>query len=203
VCTILTHNFYYSSQQTSSQGLKLIWHQPESSKTYAGPTKVKAKLKHGTARPDGGYAAPRFVWRPEDIDAVGGGGSIDLFDIQSLDKVSPLQLEAYPFAMPGNSFVVCLSSGADFVFEASSDAEARRIIHGLRWVVARLAFNLIIGNQDVSCELLSVDTGGKVVPSGERDSPQSPMEEIALSRAMDDVTNLLVDKSVVVATYED
>lgn len=179
-----------------------MWHQPESSKTSAAPTPIKARLKHGMARPDGGHEGPRFVWRPEDIDVLGGGGSIDLFDIQSLDKVSPLQLEAYPFAMPGNSFIICLSSGADFVFEASSDTEARRIIHGLRWVVARLAFNLIIGNQDVSCELLTVDAG-KPGPSGERGSPQSPLEEIALSRAMDDVTNLLVDKSVVVATAED
>jgi hypothetical protein len=192
---LYTHTIPIVLQQTSSEGLALIWHQPETVETYEAPTTVKARLEHGTARPDGGYAGPRFVWRQ-----AGAGGSIDLFDIHSLDKVSPLQLEAYPFAMPGNSFIIRLSSGADFVFEASSDTEAWRIIHGLRWVVARLAFNLVIGNQDVSCELLSVDAGGKLVPSGERGSPQSPLDEIALSRAMDDVTNLLVDKSVFVAS---
>jgi hypothetical protein len=92
----------------------------------------------------------------------------------------------YPFAIPGNSFFVALNNGSHVVFEAGSDAEARRFVHGLRWVVARLSFNLVVGNPLVSCELLSVPNSGKVLP-------QTPMEEALWSKAMNDVTNHLVD----------
>jgi hypothetical protein len=120
------------------------------------------------------------------------GDSIDLFDIRSLEKASPLQLQAYPFAIPGRSIVVRCGTDKEMVFEAPNEPEARRFIHGMRWVVARLAFNLIIGNLDVCCELLNVTKGN----IDERKNPQSLQEEAQWAKAMNEVTNQLVEKSV-------
>lgn len=119
------------------------------------------------------------------------GDSIDLFDIRSLEKASPLQLQAYPFAIPGRSIVVRCTSDKEMVFEAPNEAEALRFIHGMRWVVARLAFNLIIGNLDVCCELLNVAKGTE-----ERKYPSSLQEEALWAKAMNEVTHKLVEKSV-------
>jgi len=136
---------------------------------------------------DGVYGGPRLVWMKQDGSE---GGFIDLFDIQSMETASLDMLADYQFAIPDNTFFVVLNNGKHVVFEASSDTEAKRFIHGLRWVVARLSFNLVVGNPLVSCELLSVQ--GKTSAS-----PQTPMEEALWSKAMNDVTNQLVDKSLI------
>ena len=55
--------------------------------------------------------------------------------------------------------------GDHYIFEAMEDeGVAYRFVHGMRWIVARLAFNLIIGNLNVSCELLNVDGDDGVSP---------------------------------------
>jgi hypothetical protein len=63
------------------------------------------------------------------------------------------------------------------VLEMLNSKEAKRFTHGLQWVVARLSFNMIIGNPIVTSELLDVI---------------SLKEES--SRAMNVVTNQMIDK---------
>lgn len=164
----------------------MIWHGPQGDSTaFSRPCGVVAHLDLGSPA-DGVYGGPQLVWKKQDGS---DGGAIDLFDIQSMDTASLDMLEQYQFAIPGNTFFVVLNNGSHVVFEASSEIEANRFIHGLRWCVARLAFNLVVGNPIVCCELLSVkgDTPA---------SPQSPLEEALWSKAMNDVTNHLVDKSL-------
>ena len=68
------------------------------------------------------------------------------------------------------------------------------LLDGLRWLVARLSFNLIIGNLHISCELLDVDeregVAGKLKISGDS-SPGSTLDEGNQISA----TNSLVEKS--------
>mmetsp|Transcript_17726 Transcript_17726/g.25586 ORF Transcript_17726/g.25586 Transcript_17726/m.25586 type:complete len:136 (+) Transcript_17726:188-595(+) len=125
-------------------------------------------------------AGPRLAW----YSRVGNPlGAIDLFDIKSVNKADPLQLVEFPFAIPGKSMIMRLHNAFDeLIMEASSAEDTQLFIHGLRWVVARLAFNLIIGNRDVSCELM------EILETGPR--------EYANAQAMNDITNQLVDKAV-------
>jgi len=132
---------------------------------------------------------PQLLWKDGTDNESCENGSIDLFDIQSMEKSTAVQMQNYPFAMPGNCFFVRKSDGRDFAFEADSDEEARRFIHGLRWLVARLAFNLIFGNRDVSCELVTLHADEKGM------SPHSTVEDGHYSnKAMNDVTNHLVER---------
>ena len=164
----------------------LIWHGPqEDSSAFRRPCGVVAHLNLGSPK-DGIYEGPQLGWKKQDGS---DGGVIDLFDIQSMDTASLDMLENYQFAIPDNTFFVVLNDNKHVVFEASSDTEAKRFIHGLRWVVARLSFNLVVGNPLVSCELLSVEGKNSA-------SPQTPLEEARWSKAMNDVTNRLVDKSM-------
>lgn len=172
----------------------LIWHGPQGDSTaFRRPCGVVAHLNLGEPT-DGIYGGPQIVWHKQDGS---DGGVIDLFDIQSMDTASLDMLESYQFAIPDNTFFVVLNNGKHVVFEASSEVEAKRFVHGLCWVVARLSFNLVVGNPLVSCELLSVE--------GNRssDSPQTPMEEALMSKAMNDVTNHLVDKTLMQTTCQE
>eukprot|EP00544_Gedaniella_sp_CCMP2646_P011698 CAMPEP_0202480194 /NCGR_PEP_ID=MMETSP1361-20130828/283_1 /ASSEMBLY_ACC=CAM_ASM_000849 /TAXON_ID=210615 /ORGANISM="Staurosira complex sp., Strain CCMP2646" /LENGTH=579 /DNA_ID=CAMNT_0049107609 /DNA_START=109 /DNA_END=1848 /DNA_ORIENTATION=- len=175
-------------EELTQDGTLLIWHGPQGESTaFRRPCGVIAHLKLGaptTSDGTGSYGGPQLVWQKQDGS---DGGVIDLFDIQSMDTASIDMLEQYQFAIPENTFFVVLDNGKHVVFEASSDSDAKRFIHGLKWVVARLSFNLVVGNPLVSCELLSV---------GGSQSPQTPMEEAVWSKAMNDVTNHLVDKSL-------
>ena len=122
-------------------------------------------------------------------------GEIDLFGIATLDKATVHQLGDYPLAMPGRSIFIRSNSGAEFLFEALSDKDALRFIHGMRWVIARLAFNLLIGNLVVSCELLDVERSGDPESEAGR-FPQTLKQEANWTKAMNDVTCYLVDKTI-------
>lgn len=140
------------------------------------PVQTLVFIESGFIQEDGDYAGPKLAWYSQEGDPL---GAVDLLNIESLESATPLQLQDYPFAMPGNSLILRLHSkvGTDLVLESPNSAETRRFIHGLRWVVARMAFNMIIGNPTVTCELLDV----------------SPTIDES-SRAMNAVTNQMIDK---------
>mmetsp|Transcript_31326 Transcript_31326/g.48020 ORF Transcript_31326/g.48020 Transcript_31326/m.48020 type:complete len:701 (+) Transcript_31326:38-2140(+) len=175
-------------EEISTYGVKMIWHREQLLKEYSPSPTCKLFLKLGRMGSSGSFEPPRLVWDIENTDGTKARGSkIDLFDIDSLEKPTILQIQNYPFAVPGSSVFVRSNNGKQFLFEAPSDEEARRVIHGVRWMIARLAFNLIIGNREVSCELLDF-----------RDSvfSMSTAEETMQSKAMNDISNQLVEKSV-------
>jgi hypothetical protein len=191
-------NFIHSFiTNTTTRGTDLFLHKKSRKQSsFSQPSKMTAFLKLGPEQSDGTFGGPKFVWVAYDgVQA----GRIDLFDIRAVDKATPLQLQHYPLAMPGRSFIIKMNRSPDCVFEAMDEEAALRFVHGMRWVVARLAFNLIIGNMDVSCELLDIgrhdDNKQKT-----RIPPQSPVEEAQWGMAMNSLTNHLVDKASLFTT---
>lgn len=190
-------NFIHSFiSNATTRGIILFLHKKSRKQSFTQSSKMTALLKLGPEQADGSFGGPKFVWMAYDgIQA----GRIDLFDIRAVDKATPLQLQHYPLAMPGRSFIIKMNRSPDCVFEAMDEEAAVRFVHGMRWVVARLAFNLIIGNMDVSCELLDI---GKHEDNHQktRIPPQSPVEEAQWSMAMNSLTNHLVDKASLFTT---
>lgn len=191
-------------EETTKKGLRLLWHKEQDAQCYTKPTAIKMFMMLGAVDNTDTFQGPRLVWDIVEGNALEvtelkgapteiGSGSIDLFDIHSVEKAGIMNLHSYPFALPGNSFSVSMNNRDVYLFEAANENEQRRIIHGLQWVVARLAFNLIIGNRDVCCELLTFagmnDRGGNT-------SPLIGVNERLASKAMNDVTNHLVTKTI-------
>jgi hypothetical protein len=165
-------------------GFSMLWHKEQASMK---PAPVTLRLKGGHQTPNSTQCCPRLVWSDQKNDRYG----FSLFQIRSLERAKPSHLKDVPFAIPGRSICLKLHGDKYFVFEASSEDDAWRFVHGLRWVIARLSFNLVIGNVEVSCELLDVR-----IKTNEAKSP-SLFEEFERAKAMDDVTEQLVDSLVV------
>jgi len=177
--------------QVTKRGMEVMLHKQNRGKSLTGPSKVNSSIKPGTQNKRRGFSGPKFVWEGIDGDE---SGEIDLFDIGSLDKATVQELQEYPLAMPGRSIFIRLNRGAEYVFESLTDDDALRFIHGMRWVIARLAFNLIIGNLGVSCELLDVERNGDPESEGGR-FPKTLKQEAKWTKAMNDVTCHLVEKA--------
>lgn len=170
--------------KAQNEGLDILIHRKVrgDDDSLAGPLKAHAYLRDGKQCIGGEFCGPWLVWYTGDIHARKG---IDLFDIRSLDKASALQLEQYPLAIPGRSLFLRMNEGSDYVFEMQDETSAIQFVHGMRWLIARLSFNLIIGNVNVSCEMLELDES-KI---------RSRLVESHRNSAMNDLTNHLVDKS--------
>jgi hypothetical protein len=172
-------------EDLTTMGESMLWHKETA---VMNPATVRIQLKKGYRGMDGTFCAPRLVWSD---DSKGQKYGVDLFGIQSLTKADPLELENFPYAMPGRTVNLKIANGGSFILEARSEDDAFRFVRGIRWVVSRLAFNLVIGNVDVSCELL--DLGLMESPGVSR--PSSLME-FDWTRAMDDVADHLVEKTL-------
>ena len=167
--------------ELASDGMKLLQHRRSHRQAFTRATEVTAYLRMGTEDSTNSFSEPCLQFLAHDgIPVI----SIDLFDVRSLEKASALQLQLYPYAVPGNSLLIRTNQG-DFVFEAKKEEDAVRMVHGMRWLIARLSFNLIIGNVNVSCELL--DVGRKAF--------KQRVGEFNRAKAMNDLANHLVDKS--------
>jgi len=107
---------------------------------------------------------------------------ISLFDISSVQKAAEsINLNAFRHAVPEKSILITLNDDSVCLFEANDVSEAKKIIHGLRWIEARLTFNIIVGNVHVCSEMLSM-------------SDQRGISELT-SELMMEVTDQLVEKS--------
>merc|ERR1712050_16708 len=102
-------------------------------------------------------------------------------------------------AMPGRAVYIRMNDGDEHVFETRNEEGADRFVEGMRWVVARMSFNLVAGNLSVCCELLDVgfydqgdDDETNLIPT--LPIATSPKEEANWTSAMNDVTNNMVDK---------
>ena len=163
------------------------------------------------------WNSPRLVWHSNHgNDQAKELGNIELFDIASMEtaaKSSPafLQvLQQFPFSMPSRTFAFnlnpCSPSAAKtnseaglYVLEATSDGATQTFVHGMKWMVARLSYNLIIGNVTVSCELLPYDFFEGV----KDDDSMVPQHPPGMQRAnvMNDITSHMVDKTLEKSTW--
>ena len=167
-----------------ANGFSMLWHKEQAS---MNPAPVTIRLKPGHYQSSGlssSHCGPRVVWSDQSNDRYG----VNLFHVLSIDRAKPDHLKDFPFAIPGRSVCLKLKDDQYFVFEANSEDEAWRFVHGLRWVIARLTFNLVIGNVDVSCELLDART----MKTYGAAKPSSLFQEFEQTKAMDDLAEQMV-----------
>ena len=156
------------------------------------PALVKAFVLLGGEFSDGSGTGC-LQWAAEDIieGDVPSIARICLFDIKSVDKVAtttPHDPHSYPFAIPQNNLCVTLNNGGIVMFEAKDEGDQKSFIHGIRWLIARLAFNLIVGNRKVCNKLLNYQ--------GAAEAQGGPVGEDDRNVIMDSVNNRLVERSV-------
>ena len=173
-------------QDMESKGESMLWHEETSS---IDPTTVVIRLKRGYRLPNGTYCAPRLIWT--DLRQNYNYGC-DVFDIRSLEYANMLHLKDFPYAIPGRSVLLHLKDNTSFIFEAGTEEDVIRFVRGIKWVISRLAYNLAVGNLDGASELLDL---GLVDPK-RRNTRRSARSEFDWSRAMDDVTELLIDSAL-------
>merc|ERR1712238_200248 len=155
---------------------------------YTGLNNRESKYNEaGNTLSDGNTtdSIPRLVWNIQNLDSskdeidVEGDlatrlssnskqHSIPLLEVISVKRTSLAKLKPYPLAVPGRSLSVSMGNGSVFLFEARNEAESKRVVVGLRHVVARLAFNLIIGNSNACTDILHTTTGLKTVCAKEK-----------------------------------
>lgn len=166
--------------------------------TYVHPSTVRAFVQVNDIG-DSAYANPLLILNAADdtstilSSSFDSSGSLDmmrgyicLFDIKSVEKAGVMDLHPYPFAIPSKSFFVSLENGESFLFEASSDAAQKRIIIGIKEMVARLALNLILGNTDICSDLMdNKDVQGN-----------NELAEHEISDTLNGMTNQLVNRVV-------
>ena len=168
-------------------GCRMLWYKDKSS----SPLSVVLFLMNGHQTHTGEYAGPALVWADEKKRDQFYG--VNLFDIRSIDRTTSLTLGGRKTEHVRRCILIRLSKGSDFVFEAESEDEAFRFIHGMKWMIARFSFNLILGNVDVSCEVLDV---GHVKARSDINSPKSLLEEAEAAKAVDDVTMQMLDRCI-------
>jgi len=115
---------------------------------------VVLKLKPGRQTPEGAFCGPRMTWQLDEFETYG----INVFDIQTMDRATPLQLKHYPFAVPSRTLCVRMNRGQEFYFEAPSNDEAFSFLYGMKLIVARLSLSLVVGNMDELLELLDLNS---------------------------------------------
>jgi len=177
-------------EDITSDGIYLVHHIPRSKGVKITQQDVCVNLQISDAK--GGCIEPNFVWkviqpstrrRRKPIVKSKVKETISFFDVSSVQRaVGSTTLESYPYAVPEKSIIITLNNGNVQLFEAPDESEARRVVHGLRWIEARFTFSMIVGNISVCSEMLSV-------------SEQQGISELT-SEIMLDVTNQLVEKSV-------
>lgn len=174
-----------------------MWHKSNNSSNESSRSGIAIKLSIQISDSDNGgdSVEPNLVWevlqkkkrseskyRFQDVKSV--RNRLSLFDISSVQKAADsMNLNSFPYAIPERSILITLHNGSIYLFQAVDEEEAKLVIHGLRWISARLVFNLLAGNRNVCSEMLpmSMDTESCQVLS---------------SHVMQAVTDHLVDKSV-------
>jgi len=157
---------------------------------------------------------PNLIWsdmdaKDTDNEENDNGGTLQqqqcsLLDIASVYNATNTMMEDlttwYPYVkFPNNCLLLQLNDGTTHLFEAKDATDAKKVIHGLRWIVARFSFNLIMGNRMVCTELLPNRTT-RIRPLA---APQSFLETTptdddgtVTSVTWNSVTNQLVEKSL-------
>ena len=122
--------------------------------------------------------------------------SLNLLDIISMEQASDVNYHSYPFAIPASSFFLCRSNGPRILLEAKNVHESDRIRNGISGMMAQWTYYLISGDKRGCASLWEMeDEEGE-----EKEEEEGEMNDLwNMSRAMNDVTHLLVEKSTLQA----
>ena len=91
---------------------------------------------------------PVLSWTVKEGDSPEPGISCDavfLFDVTSIQKARNMDLHAFPFVVPNNSFMISVKDCPHILFEAKSEKEQQRITHGLKLMIARIISDAVTG----------------------------------------------------------
>ena len=66
-------------------------------------------------------------------------------------------MKAFPHADPDLSILITLNDSSCYLFEAPDLDTTKKVMHGLRWVEARMAYNIIVGNMHICSEMLTTN----------------------------------------------
>eukprot|EP00980_Cylindrotheca_fusiformis_P026084 scaffold15311_cov136-Cylindrotheca_fusiformis.AAC.6 len=198
-------------REMTTHGCRLRWwYKEQPQHTSASTMIVRMFLQPGHMQPatsGGNYCGPVLVWGADEYQNDQFFG-VNLFDIRTLDRTTTTTTtttNAYASASHRCGIFIKLTKGNEYFFQAASEPETIRFVHGMKWVIARLAFNLVIGNLDVSSELVEVvgshnnssANGATATTANDNYTiPRSILEEAQAAKAMDDVTFQMIDKSV-------
>lgn len=153
----------------TNEGIRLIYYLPMHavSAVHDSSMPVKMFIQISDSEEE---IEPRLVWevrgnlsprrKKKLIPRMLSNEALSLFDISSVQMASEsINIESFPDAEAQNSILITMNDGTVHLLEAESDADARTIVHGLRWIIARLTFNIIVGNVSVVADMLSIDDG--------------------------------------------
>lgn len=189
----------FHSQAITTEGIKVKWHKPirtSNIRSSGGPINVVIYIQINDSNNQEDSVEPNLVWevcsekkksetsrvRFQDVKTV--RQRISLFDIASIQKAADsMNLHSFPNAIPEHSILITLQNGNIFFFEAKDEVEGKLVIHGLRWICARLVFNLLSGNRKVCSEMLPM-------------SMNSTSSHLLSKEVMTSVTDHFVDKSL-------
>ena len=191
---IFRFSFSFSTKDITQHGRKLRWHKPIRSSAHGTKTGIAVNISIVISDSNNGSDSvePNLAWevilekkkneskvRFQDVKSI--RQRLSLFDIASVQKAADsMNLHSFPYAIPEHSILITLHDGTVYFFEAEDEAEAKLVIHGLRWISARMVFNLLAGNRNVCSEMLPLSMNGQILSSD----------------VMQAVTNHLVDKSL-------
>eukprot|EP00934_Nitzschia_sp_Nitz4_P005974 Nitzschia sp. Nitz4//scaffold3_size479765//43810//46457//NITZ4_000017-RA/size479765-augustus-gene-0.1-mRNA-1//1//CDS//3329550509//5964//frame0 len=169
-----------------NEQMTLMWHPAQSeSIPNRAPFCVKVWIESGIYLIDGTFLLPKLTWVPlfeESLRSkvlnvtLSNPGAIDLLDVCRVRECNRIDRNIHPFAKVDCSFIVQTQKETQ-IFEAQSREERKRIVNGLRLVIARLASLLMLR------DLRAVDEffGGNSVPGeapswakGKNEKPSQP-----------------------------
>lgn len=184
--------------------MSVLWHLPpsdadESNTNWSGRS-VLLRIKPGSCYSTNDFE-PKLLWQ-----TVGGGkegeaveiNSFPLLDIQSIatfkDTIHEGDEADNFMASSGYGgidedvclFAITTDEGEVHVFEATSPRERDLIVAGLKNVIARLSFHLVVGDAGASSELYSEDSKNQP-PHGELPSLPDP------TKTMNRIAHALLD----------
>uniref|UniRef100_A0A7S1FYE1 Uncharacterized protein n=2 Tax=Corethron hystrix TaxID=216773 RepID=A0A7S1FYE1_9STRA len=150
-------------QEMKNENFTLVWHPTQSKHGQnRSPVCVKSWIELGS-RLRTRFVQPKFMWRAAFESKLDKKqlnvssqipNNIELLDICRIVPAVSIDRNLHPLAKLINSFSIETSDDI-FMFEARSEEEKQRIIHGLKLVVARLASKLIVGDEDVYDEFFT------------------------------------------------
>ena len=162
------------NQELTLGKVTLVWHRSnadgkEGQECYQGavksksPTLVEGWFEMGSQL-QSKVVHPKFMWResyqPALIHRKLGKScrtpdSIDLLSVVRILKPESLDRVEYPFAKTNCSFSIFTHSNERHVFEAPSPEDRDWFVYGLKFVVARLASMIIVGDSQMFVEFFS------------------------------------------------
>ena len=182
-------------QDMESKGKSMLWHQHASS---MNPTTVIVRLKKGYRMPNGKCCAPRLIWT--DLRSKQNYG-FDIFDIKSMDHANTTKLQEFRYAIPGRSVLFRLSNSTVVFFESGTEVDMVRFVKGMKKITANLTHNLVTGNLDGCCELLNMGFDN-LQRNRQAYSKRDSRSDANWFKAMDDVTESMIDDALASATFE-